>query len=176
MKKLFSLFFLLLFITSCNKKDNGDLIWEKSFSKGEALSITASADSGFAVSGFVSGKPYFVRFDKDRTISLEISAEVQGEFSSFWFDTSGYVTAGNSAGKMLIMRHSPSGNKLWEKTIDAGYRIDVTSLYTRETESSSLLVLPVQILHIQVPQVFCLFHLIQQVLFLHRRILPIQDL
>lgn len=128
MKNLFSLFFLLLFITSCNKKDNGDLIWEKSFGKGEALSIAASADSGFATCGFVSGKPYFVRFDKDRSISLEISADFQGEFSSFWFDTSGYVTAGNSAGKMLIMRHAPSGNKLWEKTIDAGYRIDVTNL------------------------------------------------
>jgi len=128
MKNLFPLFFLLLLVSSCNKKDNGDLIWERSFSKGEALSVAAAADSGFAACGFVSNKPFFVRFDKDRKVSLEISPDLEGLFNSFWYDTSGYITAGSSAGKMLLMRHGPSGNKLWEKSIDAGYRIDATTL------------------------------------------------
>lgn len=128
MKNLFPLFILLFLLNSCNKKENSDLLWEKSFGKGEAISILASADSGFAACGFVKDKPYLVRFDKDRKILLEINADLQGLFSSFWYDTCGYITAGNSAGKMLLMRHSPTGNKLWEKSIDAGYRIDAATL------------------------------------------------
>jgi len=128
MKNLFSFLFLLFLLSSCNKKENDDLLWERSFGKGEALSIKASADSGFAACGSVAGKPYFVRLAKDRTISIEIKSDAQGLFSSFWFDASGYINAGNSAGKMLVMRHSRSGDVLWEKTIDAGYRIDNTTI------------------------------------------------
>jgi hypothetical protein len=127
MKRLVPLFVLLLMLSSCSKKES-DLIWERSFSKGEAISIKTSADSGFAACGFTGTNPYFVRFDKSRSLKIELTSTAGGLFSSFWFDTSGYVMAGNSGGKMLLMRHSKTGKMLWEKTIDAGYRIDLTKL------------------------------------------------
>ena len=40
---------------------------------------------------------------------LEFRSENHGLFSSAWFDTSGYIAGGNSAGKMLLMRYSAKG-------------------------------------------------------------------
>jgi hypothetical protein len=127
MKRLIPVFILIILLSSC-KKTESDFIWEKSYGKGEALFIRTSADSGFAACGKNDGKPYFIRFNKTRNVLLDFRAEIPGLFSSAWFDASGYITAGSSAGKMLLMHHSASGRKLWEKTLDGGFRIDNTQL------------------------------------------------
>lgn len=127
MKKL--IFFLLIIMTffSC-KKSESDFIWERTYGAGEALSIRSSADSGFYVCGRSEGNPHFVRFDRNRSKVIDIVPDVKGLFSSAWFDTSGYIAGGSSFGKMLLMRYSPNGNKLWEKTIDAGFYADLTEI------------------------------------------------
>jgi hypothetical protein len=130
MKKL--IFFLLIIITfiSC-KKSESDFIWERTYGVGEAYFIKSSSDSGFYVCGKSDGNPHFIRFDKSRSTVIDIMPDLNGLFSSAWFDTAGYLTAGSSGGKMLLMRHSPNGNLLWEKTIDAGFYVDLTQiLYT----------------------------------------------
>jgi len=117
-----------MMFSSCKKSEN-DFIWEKSYGTGEALFLKTSSDSGFVACGQMNGKPYLIRLTKNRNISIDISEENPGLFSSVWFDTSGYVTGGNSAGKMLLMRHNPDGSKVWELSPDGGFKIDFTKLF-----------------------------------------------
>ncbi|HUX58383.1 MAG TPA: hypothetical protein VMV77_15540 [Bacteroidales bacterium] len=128
MKSYIPLFILIILLSSCRKSES-DFIWEKSYGKGEALFITTSPDSGFIACGDMEGKPYLLRLNKNRNLIVDFSGENPGLFSSVWFDTSGYTTAGNSEGKMLLMHHSPEGNKLWEKTFDSSFKIDFTNLF-----------------------------------------------
>ncbi len=116
-----------MFVLGC-KKSESDFIWEKSSGKGTAYFIETSSDSGFYACGVRDGVPYFVRFNKKRTQILEFSADNSGLFSSAWFDTSGYIAGGSSSGKILLTRYSARGNKLWEKLIDAGFKVDFTDL------------------------------------------------
>lgn len=128
MKRLIPVFILIFLLASC-KKTERDFIWEKSYAKGEAFFIKPSSDSGFIACGETGGKPYFIRLNKARKLIIDFSAEIPGLFNSAWFDTSGYITAGNSDGKMLLMRHSAKGNKLWEKSINAGFKVDFTNIF-----------------------------------------------
>src|SRR5450759_2236468 len=104
MKRLIPVFILIILLSSC-KKSESDFIWEKSYGKGEALFIKTSSDSGFAACGEMGGKPYFIRLNKNRRLVVDFSGENAGLFNSAWFDTSGYITGGNSDGKMLLMHH-----------------------------------------------------------------------
>jgi hypothetical protein len=127
MKRFIPLFILIIFMAGC-KKSESDFIWEKSSGKGTAYFIESSSDSGFYACGEKDGAPYFVRFNKKRSQILEFTSDNSGLFSSAWFDTSGYIAGGSSAGKVLLMRYSAGGNKLWEKIIDAGFKVDFTDL------------------------------------------------
>jgi hypothetical protein len=128
MKRLIPVLILIILLSSCRKSES-DFVWEKSYGKGEALFLRTSSDSGFIACGEIEGKPYFIRLKKTRSLFLDFKSENPGLFSSAWFDTSGYVTGGNTGGKMLLMRHSKKGNKLWEKSLDGGFKIDYTNLY-----------------------------------------------
>lgn len=127
MKKLVPFLLILILLLSC-KKTESDFIWEKTYGAGSAYFIKTTSDSGFFACGESAGSPYLVRFDKDRNVVIEIKTMINGLFSSAWFDTSGYVTGGNIDGKMLLMRHSKRGNLLWEKSIDAGFKVDFTEI------------------------------------------------
>jgi hypothetical protein len=127
MKRFIPVLIIIIFLSSC-KKGESDFIWEKSYGKGEAFFMKASSDSGFSACGEVGGKPYFIRLDKKKSRVIDFGSENPGLFSAAWFDTSGYMTGGSSEGKMLLMRHSIAGNLLWEKTLDAGFKVDYTQL------------------------------------------------
>ena len=129
MRRLIPLLIIVLILFASCRKTESDFLWEKSYGNGEALFLNTSSDSGLIACGQVGGKPYFIRLDKARHLEMELTGESQGLFSSAWFDTSGYITGGSTEGKMLLMRHSIEGNKLWEKSLDAGFKIDYTNLY-----------------------------------------------
>jgi hypothetical protein len=128
MTRLIAVFILFVLLSSC-RKSTSDFIWEKTYGKGNALFLKTSPDSGFMACGEVDGKPYLIRLNKKRSKIIDFTSENAGLFSSAWFDTSGYVTGGNTDGKMLLMRYSPGGTQLWEKSIDAGFKVDYTNLY-----------------------------------------------
>jgi hypothetical protein len=128
MSRLMPVILLISLFLSCRKSES-DFIWESSYGKGEAWFIKTSADSGFVACGESGGNPFFIRLNKTRNLVLDFKSENPGLFSSVWFDTAGYITAGNTAGKMLLMRYSSGGNMLWEKSLDGGYKIDYTNLY-----------------------------------------------
>ncbi len=129
MKKLLPVLLLLFLFLSCNKKSESDFIWEKSAGAGKAFFIQTAPDSGFIAGGKADGKPYFLRVNKDRSTLIDFKADVDGLFSSAWFDTTGYIVSGSSAGKMLLMGYSPSGEKVWENSLDAGFKIEITNLF-----------------------------------------------
>lgn len=104
-------------------------MWEKSYGKGEALFLKSSSDSGLISCGTISGMPYFMRLNKSRVLNVDYTGENPGLLSSVWYDTSGYISAGSNNGKMLLLRNSPKGNLLWEKSIEAGYKLDYTKLF-----------------------------------------------
>jgi hypothetical protein len=128
MKNVFPLIIVIVLLASC-KKSESDFIWERSYGKGTALFVRTSADSGLISSGEVTGKPYIIRLNNTRKLILEYKGEVAGLFSSAWSDTSGYIAAGNSGGKMLLTRLGRSGIKLWDKTLDAGFNVDYSKLF-----------------------------------------------
>ena len=127
MRSITLLVLAVFFISACNKKTN-DIAWERTYGKGKAVFISVAPDSGLVACGTIGGKPYLIRLDKNKKIITEIEAESSGIFTSVVYDTSGYITAGSSGGKMLIMRYSRSGRLLWEKTINPGFNIDHTQL------------------------------------------------
>jgi hypothetical protein len=127
-KSLIPLFIFMLMLSYC-KKSETDFIWERSYGEGEALFLRSSSDSGIIACGEISGKPYLIRLGKNRNIKIEISGENPGLFSSVWSDTSGYITGGSSDGKMLLMRHSMKGTKLWELSFDGGFKVDFTKMF-----------------------------------------------
>jgi hypothetical protein len=128
MKRLVPVLFLAILISSCRKSER-DFIWEKSYEKGEALFLRTSSDSGFIACGKMDDKPYCIRLNKNRSLIIDFKSENPGLFSSAWFDTSGYIAGGSTSGKMLLMHYSPSGIKLWEKSLDPGFKIDYTSVF-----------------------------------------------
>ena len=128
MKKLIPVIFVLLIFSSC-KKSVSDFAWDKSFGKGEAFFIRATSDSGFVTGGRILGNPYLLKFNKKKLISFNYNSATSGLYNSVWFDTSGYIAAGSSDGKMLVTRISKSGNKIWEKTFTGGSAISFTNLY-----------------------------------------------
>jgi hypothetical protein len=127
MHRLIPVLVVTILLSSCRKSES-DFIWEKSYGKGKALFIRTSPDSGFIACGESGGKPYFIRLNKSRKLIIDFESGNAGLFSSAWLDTSGYITSGSTGGKMLLMRYSPEGNKLWEKTLNAGFKIDFTNL------------------------------------------------
>jgi hypothetical protein len=127
MKSLIPVFILIILFSSC-KKSKSDFLWEQSYGSGEAYFLKTSSDSGFIACGEKAGSPYLIRMNKHLNKIIEFTAENSGLFSSSWFDTSGYISAGNSSGKMLLMRHNPAGKLLWEKSFDGGFKIDFTTL------------------------------------------------
>ena len=130
MKRLIPVLILITLFSSCKKSNStSDFIWEKSYGTGSALFIRTLPDSGLIACGQSDGKPYLVRLNKALGTVLDISADEQGLFSSAWCDTSGYVIGGNINGKMSLMRYSADGNKLWEKSLDAGFKIDFANIF-----------------------------------------------
>ena len=127
MQRLIQVFILIILLYSC-KKSESDFIWEKTYGKGEALFIRTSSDSGFVAGGEIGGNPYFIRLNKTRSLLVDFKAEYPGLFSSVWFDKSGYIAGGNTGGKMLLMRFTSDGSKMWDESLDAGFRIDYTRL------------------------------------------------
>jgi hypothetical protein len=130
MKRLIPVLVLITLFSSCKKsKSAGDFIWEKSYGTGSALFISTLPDSGLIACGQSDGKPYLVRLNKTMDKVLDFSSDEQGLFSSAWCDTSGYVIGGNASGKMSLSRYDTGGNKLWEKSPDAGFYIDFTNIF-----------------------------------------------
>ncbi len=127
MSKLIPLLFLVILI-SCNKKSGSDFAWEKSYGNGEALFISAAEDSGVVACGEVGGKPYLARLDKSMSEVIDFSFSEPGLFSSAWFDTTSYIAAGSTLGKMLIVRFDKEGNIVWNKALSTDFKIDNTSL------------------------------------------------
>jgi len=128
MKRLVPGLILIVLVSSCQKSIS-DFIWERSYGTGEAFFIRTAPDSGFIACGTVEGKPYFIRLKRNRSLNIDFKSDNPGLFSSAWFDTSGYIAAGNTNGKMLLMRYSAKGKKLWEKSLDGGFKIDYTNLF-----------------------------------------------
>jgi hypothetical protein len=130
MKRLIPFLVFAILLPSCKKsKGTSEFIWEKSYGKGEALFLEILPDSGLIAGGQSEGKPYLLRLNKKHNTTLDFTSDEPGLFSSSWLDASGYIAAGNTGGNMLLMRYSATGRKLWDKTIDAGFKIDFTKLF-----------------------------------------------
>jgi len=122
MKK--SAFILLVVLTflSC-RKDDPDFLWEKTFGKGIAYQVIPTADSGLVVCGVENDKPFVAGFSVQREVRMTYAYESNGLFSSVWYDTTGYIAAGCSAGKLLIAAISTSGILKWDTLITSPFGI-----------------------------------------------------
>jgi hypothetical protein len=127
MRRLFPVLLIILIASGCKKSEN-NIAWEATYGKGDARFIRVTSNSGLIACGTSEAQPYLVRLDENKMKVVEISADMQGVFTSALYDTSGYITGGSTGGKMLLMRHSKAGNKLWEKIIDQDFNIDQTQL------------------------------------------------
>ena len=126
--KIFVAFILPVLVLFSCKKENSDFIWERSFSPGDTKFISATGDSGFIACGMMNGYPSLVRFSKTKTVVLDYSYEAEGQFTSAWADTSGFVAAGNTGGKLLLLRAGKNGNTIWDTTFTSDFNVDRTRL------------------------------------------------
>ncbi|MCX6332764.1 MAG: hypothetical protein NT092_00485 [Bacteroidia bacterium] len=127
MKKLIPFFLLVILFYSC-KKENDNIIWERSLGQGNAFFIEATQDSGMLSCGTLAGKPYLVKFNMAKSIETDFTSDREGLFSSAWSDTSGFIAAGSSKGKMVLARIDKNGYKVWDTTIIASFYLDITSI------------------------------------------------
>jgi hypothetical protein len=127
MGRIFPLILIFFMVSGC-KKSHSDFAWERTYGKGEARFIRVTSDSGIIACGTSENQPYLIRLDENKMIVVDFSSDLQGVFTSAFYDTSGYITGGSTEGKMLLMRHSKTGKKLWEKIINPGFNIDQTQL------------------------------------------------
>jgi hypothetical protein len=128
MKKLIPVLSLVLLILSCKKEEGSNILWEKSLGEGNAYFIESLADSGLLSCGTLSGKAYLVKFTSGKSIEADYTSERSGSFSSAISSGSGYFAAGSSDGNMLLAQISIDGEKIWEKTIPAGFYLDIATL------------------------------------------------
>jgi hypothetical protein len=127
MSKSVSFFLLVIILVSCKKEDD-NIIWQRSFGQGNAFFIETAPDSGILSCGTTMGKPYLVKLARDKSVATDYSSDRNGLFSAVWSDTVCFIAAGSSSGKMLLTRIDKSGNKVWDTTIVAGFYLDITSL------------------------------------------------
>jgi hypothetical protein len=127
MNRLLYLFFFLLVFSSC-KKSTDNIIWERSYGPGTAMFIRSTPDSGIISCGETGGKQYFLYLDKNKRKITEYKSADRGSLSSAWCSNDCLITAGSTAGKMLLMRLDKEGGKLWDTTFTTTYSIDRTSL------------------------------------------------
>jgi len=128
MKKLFVLIIPLIILYSCNKEQESDFLWEKSFGEGHAYCLEYSMDSGFVSCGQADNYPFLVKMNKNRQSLVEYQSEREGLFSSVWSDTSRFIAAGSSNDEMLITAIDNEGNMLWDTLISASFDLGITNL------------------------------------------------
>lgn len=130
MRRLIPVLIVLILGSAC-KKTVSLLSWERTYGSGNASYVKSTSDSGLIACGEANNQPFLIRLDRNKMTVLDLKAEMSGRFTSVWYDTSGYISGGSTNGRMLLMRHSKTGNKLWDKTIDPGFNVDLTQiLYT----------------------------------------------
>jgi hypothetical protein len=127
MKKLFVFLFIVFLGFSC-RKQSSSFLWEKLFGPGNAFYISSSPDSGIVACGKESGNPFLLKLSKEKISIMEYASDRDGLFDRTWYDTSEFIAAGSSNGKMLLAAINKNGRKLWDTTIAAGFNIDFTRL------------------------------------------------
>ena len=121
------LFFLIISVSSCKKEDD-NIIWEKSFVQGTALYLTLRADSGIVSCGRSDGSPYLILIDKNKNTVCDYKPDYQGLFSSAWSGDSTIIAAGSNGRKMLLSGIKVDGSKIWDTTLITDNLVDRTSL------------------------------------------------
>lgn len=127
MRKILALLSIAVLVISC-KKENDNIVWNKSYGQGNAYFALATADSGIIASGVKNGKPYLLKLSSDKSLAADYTSDRDGIFTSAWGDTSCFIACGSSDGKLLISRISPDGNKIWDTTLTAGFTVEVAGL------------------------------------------------
>lgn len=128
MRRISGFIVLVLALVSC-KKEPADFIWERSFGTGKAYFAGSSNDSGIVACGTLNGKPYFLKLSRSREVIVDYTSAFKGLFSSAWSDTSCFIAAGNTGGKMLLECIDNSGTNRWDTTFTAGFQIGLTNLW-----------------------------------------------
>ena len=127
MKKILALLSVFVLVVSC-KKENDNIVWNKSYGAGNAYFVSAASDSGIIACGVKSGKPYLLKLSSDKSFEADYTSEQNGIFTAAWGDTSCFIACGSSNGKLFITRISPDGNKVWDTTLAAGFTVEVAGL------------------------------------------------
>ncbi len=127
MKKVLIFVAFPFLIFSC-KKERDEILWNRSFGPGNAYFISATADSGIFAGGELNGNPYLIKLSSDKNIIMEYASGLEGLYTSGWSDTSCYIAAGSTNGKLLITRINMRDNKIRDTTLTAGFIIERASL------------------------------------------------
>jgi hypothetical protein len=128
MNRFYSILILVLFISHGCRKSNNNPVWERTYGKGKAIFIEATADSGLISCGEVESTPYLLKLDRDMNKVSDYKYSGTGIFNSAWSDTSISVATGSSNGKMLITCLDDKCNLLWDTTFSASFNIIFSTL------------------------------------------------
>lgn len=118
---------LIMALYGCKKEDD-NIIWEKSFVPGTALFLKSTPDSGIISCGRSDGSPYLILIDENKKTVFDYKADFGGVFSSAWAEKGTVIAAGSKNRKMYLSRMDQSGTIVWDTAFTTGYYIDRTSL------------------------------------------------
>ena len=118
---------LLMVVSSC-RKDEEDILWQKSFVAGTGSYLMATPDSGIISCGESGGAPYLIKIDKTKQTVFEYESERSGRFSSAWSHGKVSMAAGSAGRNMLLARIDEYGNKVWDTVFTTSYAVDRSSL------------------------------------------------
>jgi hypothetical protein len=124
MNRLYVLLFLFLILSSGCRKSANNPAWERSFGRGKAMFIKATADSGLIACGELGGKPYIIKLDRNKNKVSDYTYDNSGLFSSAWTDRDLSVAVGSSGGKMLITCLDNQNKPKWDTTFGTTNNID----------------------------------------------------
>ncbi len=129
---------LALVLFSCSKKDDGNFIFEETWTGGLAEDVILSPDTMYVIAGYTNGFPFVIKIDRSGKRILEYHSEAEGEFNSIVIDTSGYYAAGNSDGEMIVSRIGFDGIEDW--TVSLGMGANILRSVIRKYDEDSFIV------------------------------------
>jgi len=128
MNRLFPALILVLILSPACKKTTNNPKWERTYGKGKAMFIDATADSGLISCGEIENLPYLIKLDRKKNKVADYKYVDPGVYNAAWSNGNISIATGSSKGKMLISCLDDTCNVLWDTTFTASFEINYSTV------------------------------------------------
>jgi len=127
MRKYLVILILPVFFTCC-KKQGENIIWERSYGTGQAVTVKTTGDSGFVSVGAEGGNQYLLVTDINGNKKAEYKPATRGVLTGVAVADGYYIACGSRDGKLSVSRIDPSGMLVWDTAFVSTFGVEYVSL------------------------------------------------